>query len=427
MTQATDLLTPSNPPSAPARSGWLLRGLFAALVLALALALALVLLLVSTVFLQVTDDTPRRGLARSQERAPVVAPVIAGATATPAEEDAARLWDGHGPLNVLLMGLDQDDCKYGPEQTNDATRTDTMVLVRLDPKTHQVAMLSIPRDLLVSIPDHGPGKINTAHVYGESGDYPGGGPGLLKEVIWENLGLQVHRFVRLDLVGFKHVLEIVGGLDMDLLPQPGDPTTALWDDEFPDGHCGVMTINFKPGPQHLTPDQAIQYARSRHSTSDFDRNRRQQEVLVALRARLLQPDMILKAPQLLKEGLETVTTDFSPREIASLALLAKDVDTDAIARLQLDDKVLVSDRLQPSGQYVLRLIPGAAEEVMRRFQAFQAPPTATPMPTPDPNATPLPRRRVVPTAEPTLEAPVATAEPPTAEPPPPEEDEDEDG
>jgi LCP family protein required for cell wall assembly len=292
-------------------------------------------------------------------------------------------------------------------------------------------MLSIPRDLLVSIPDRGPGKINTAHVWGEADDYPGGGPGLLKEVIWENLGLQVHRFVRVDLAGFKHVLEIVGGLDMDLSPQPNNPKSALWDDEFPDGHCGVMTINFKPGPQHLTPDQVIQYARSRHSTSDFDRNRRQQEVLVALRARLLQPDMILKAPQLLKEGLDSVAYDFSKREIASLALIAKDIDTSTIAHLQLDGNSLTSGRLEPSGQWILRLVPDEAEKVMRQFQAFQPPPTNTPAPTRDPNATPPPRRRVLPTVEPTpapAEAqPPAPTEPPTAEPPPPEDpDEDED-
>ena len=85
------------------------------------------------------------------------------------------------------------------------------------------------------------------------------------------------------------------GLDMDLPPSADDPRMALVDHDFPDGHCGTMTIRFPVGPQHLAAAQVLQYARSRYSTDDFDRNRRQQDVLVALKERLLKLDMIIAA------------------------------------------------------------------------------------------------------------------------------------
>lgn len=364
-----------------ARSGWLLRGLFALLFVALAAAAGTVAVLVSTVALQRTDTRPTTQYQANN--APLVLPL---AEEDPAVADLPTVWDGHGPLNILLLGVDQVDCKYGDTQPDAATRTDTNILVRVDPKTKQVAMLSIPRDLLVYIPGHGTAKINTAHVWGEMGEFePGGGPGLLKEVIWENLGLQVHRFVRVDLVGFRRILEAVDGLDMDLPPSRNDPDTALYDDSFPDGGCGVMSIHFKPGPQHLTPEQVMQYARSRYSTSDFDRNRRQQEVLLALRARLLTPKMVLLAPQLLREFLATVDSDFSVREILSLANIARSLDSDRVVRLQLDEASLLNDRTM-DGQSVVRLIPAQADEVMRRFQAFEPPPTPVPAPTESPGA-----------------------------------------
>jgi LCP family protein required for cell wall assembly len=427
--------------------------LFSILFLGMMLLVAAVLLLVSTVALQLRDGRPAKAYGGVDDRPALVGPPpgLGPAVEPTIDPDvAARMWDGHGPLNVLLLGIDQADCKYGADQPTQATRTDTMILVRLDPKTRQVAMLSVPRDLLVNIPGEGPGKINTAHMWGEVHDYkPDGGPGLLKETLWESLGLQVHRYVRVDLEGFRKLLEILDGLDMDLPPQPDNPTVALWDDEYPDGHCGTMTLNFKPGRQHLSPEQVIQYARSRHSTSDFDRSRRQQEVLVALRARLLQPDIIWLAPELLKQLIETVKTDFTAREITSLAPLAQGVNTAGIAHLQLDEGALYDVPKSAYG-WVLRLKPVEAQEVLRRFQAFEPPPTATPVPTRDPNATRVPVRRR-PTAAPTAEitgdgtavdpnAPpgdgqavatpetppeAAPTEPPT-EPPPPPPDPDED-
>ncbi len=381
MTEATaPVSTPAVRP--PSRSGWLLRGMFALLFLALLVVAVAVALLVSTVLLQRTDTRPTTQY--QSNNAPLqLQPAEEGPAAA---ADLPAVWDGHGPLNILLLGVDQVDCRYGDEQPEAATRTDTMILVRVDPQTKQVAMLSIPRDLLVYIPGHGAAKINTAHVWGESDGFePGGGPGLLKEVIWETLGLQVHRFVRVDLVGFRHILEVVDGLDMDLPPARNDPTLALWDDNFPDGHCGVITIQFQPGPQHLAPEQVLQYARSRYSTSDFDRNRRQQEVLLALRARLLKLDMVPKAPQLLKEFLATVDSDFSVREILSLANLARGLDAASVVRLQLDEQSLVSDRTL-DGQSVVRLVPAQVDEVVRRFQAIEPPPTPTPQPTQAPSA-----------------------------------------
>jgi len=317
----------------------------------------------------------------------IVSPGLSNPTAVPVEADQG-LWDQHGPVNILLLGLDLDDCAL-PTHTK-ATRTDTIILVRVDPATKRASMLSIPRDLYVYVGyvpeigrDYGARKINTAHAIGAGAfpDDPDAGPRLLADVIQRNLEISVHRYIRIDLEGFRNVIDDgFGGLDMDLPASHDDPTVSLLDTDYPDGHCGTMTVRFEPGEQHLTGEQVLEYARSRKSSSDFDRSRRQMEVLMALRTAAKSPAVIPRLPRLIPTVLDTVDTDLTTSEILSLAPIARSMSGGDITTLRMDANVVYDDVLVIDGtpQYVLRYRQEVWDNIRRQFLDLSPPPTPTP-------------------------------------------------
>lgn len=367
-------------PAGRRRSGWGLRLLFAGVGLALLATASVVVWLVADTALSVLG-----GSAAAEPRPPLTQYVTAG-QADAAEPDAdpdsgPNVWDQHGPVNILLLGLDEDDCAAPTKGT--ARRTDTIILVRVDPQTRRAAMLSIPRDLYVFIPGYGAKKVNTAHVLGSDPDDPHAGPALLARVLRDNLELSAQRYVRIDFEAFQRVIdEGLGGLEMDLPPSPDDPTVSLYDTEYPDGHCGVMTIRFEPGRQRLSGDEVLQYARSRYSTSDFDRSRRQMEVLVAMKEQAAKASILPRLPKLLPAVLQTVDTDLTTSEIVSLARVARGVQREDIVSLRMDEGVVYPDMLTIDGvpQAVLRHNQAAFDEVRRQFLDL-ATPTPTPAPT----------------------------------------------
>ncbi len=374
MSQITSPIPTTTPPAAR-RSSWLLRALFGLLFAALGASALTVVALVGYTLLGVGD---RPTAARPDLAEPItrVEPI----SATPSEApiiSEVNVWDKHGPINVLLLGLDADDC-MAPEGLT--RRADTIILVRIDPESDAVSMLSIPRDLYVYIDASESGgpvgarKINTAHVFGtrfdEDGrEVPHSGPNLVKDTIRSNLGLTAHRYVRIDFQGFEQIVDALGGVEVDVPSSPEDPSIGLYDSEYPDGQCGTMTIDFPPGRQTLDGAQALQYARSRKSTSDFDRSRRQMQVLMAIRDRGTRLGVILDLPKLIPALRETIDTDLSPDEILSLAGIARRIDDEKVVRLQLDENALYDDLLVIDGvpQWVLRLQQEPFEAIRSQF------------------------------------------------------------
>ena len=165
--------------------------------------------------------------------------------------------------NILLLGIDKRAQELG------ASRTDTMIVATVDPETKTAAMLSIPRDLWVSIPSYSEGRINTAHFLGDRDDYPGGGPALAKKTVQYALGIPIHYYVRINFEGFEKLVDAIGGISIDV-------KEAIHDEEYPDGNYGYMTVDIPAGPQHMDGKTALQYARVRHGGSDFLRAKRQQ-------------------------------------------------------------------------------------------------------------------------------------------------------
>lgn len=235
--------------------------------------------------------------------------------------------EGDGRINILVMGKGGAG-HDGPELT------DTIMVISIDPKTKDVAMLSIPRDLYVKIPGHGSSKINAANA--------DGGPLLTEKVVETVIGVPIHYYVVVDFSGFRQAIDAVGGVNVNV-------TKALNDPLYPcDSENGKFCpIHFSAGLQSMTGTLALRYARSRETTSDFDRAARQQQVLVALRQKALQLSTLtnpVKLTNLIDAIGSHVKTDLQLGEIQKLAAIAKDIDQTKIVNKVLDtsaDGVLI--------------------------------------------------------------------------------------
>lgn len=217
-----------------------------------------------------------------------------------------------GPVHVLVLGTDQRPGEQGP------FRSDTMLLTRFDPGTPRVAVLAVPRDLWVAIPGWGENRINTAHFLG--------GPTLAKQTVESAFNLPVHYYVRLEFDDFVGIIDAMGGITVDV------PET-LHDEFYPTPDYGVTTIHIEAGTQHMDGETALIYARSRHSTSDFDRAQRQQQILAAMKRKLQQPTTWPRLPLVTYRVATSLDTDMATNEwpvLALIALRADNVDRYAI-------------------------------------------------------------------------------------------------
>jgi LCP family protein required for cell wall assembly len=236
---------------------------------------------------------------------------------TPAADDGP-VWGGRERVNILLIGLDNREDEGG-----DWARADTNMIVTIDPATRTAGILSIPRDVWMVYPISGgwrEDRINATWVHARATRYPGGGPALAKRVVSYNLGIPVHFVAYVDFHGFVRVVDMLGGLTVDV-PRP------LKDNEYPTEYYGYQRIYFPPGLQHMDGAQALMYARSRHQDSDIYRTSRQQQLMLAAREKALTLDLLPKLPRLMVEMKDTVQTDMKPAEILALARLAATIDT----------------------------------------------------------------------------------------------------
>src|SRR5688500_663965 len=197
--------------------------------------------------------------------------------------------NGQETVNFLLIGSDQ--------RSGTSFRTDTMVIAILRPHEGQVSLISIPRDLWVSIAGGENQRINTAYQRGISMDHPGGGPGLLKDTILYNLGIRIDHTAMVDFDGFRQIVDTLGGVDVPVSCPYTD--WRLIDPSYdPENENNWHLYTAGPGFVHMDGDLALWYARSRQKSSDFDRGRRQQEVLRSLFTQALKSDTLSRIPEL---------------------------------------------------------------------------------------------------------------------------------
>ncbi len=303
----------------------------------------------------------------------------------PEIEPSLTPWDGAGRVTILLLGLDYRDWEAGDEYS----RSDTMILLTLDPLTKTAGILSVPRDLWVDIPGFQHGKINTAYYLGDAYKLPGGGPGLAVKTVEEFLGVPIHYYAQVDFGAFVRFIDEIGGVKVDV-PEP--ITVDLL------GAGSQTKKKLKPGVQVLPGEWALAYARARYTDGgDFDRARRQQQVILGIRDRILSLDMlptlVAKAPALYAELAGGIHTNLSLEDATRLALLARDVREENIRQgvinqdyvvfgrspdnlsilIPLTDKIgLLRDEIFASSGALTPQTPGSAEERMRAEAASVA-------------------------------------------------------
>jgi polyisoprenyl-teichoic acid--peptidoglycan teichoic acid transferase len=246
-------------------------------------------------------------------------------------------------ISVLLVGSD-----FGKGYSH--SLTDTMIVVSIDPVEGAVVMASIPRDtarfeLYSGGTYHD--KLNSlmSRASSDPKRYPDGGLGTLSKQIGFMIGVPIDYIAYIDMGGFEAAIDAVGGVDVNV-------TKAINDNfyQFPNGPKG---FHLKKGLQHLDGPHAVAYVRSRYGAgdNDFTRARRQQELLVALRAKLLDPATLPRLPGLLDQISRLVTTNYPPDRIDQLLELSRRVQPDSIKRFVLGPPYAV----QPpgGGEYVL--------------------------------------------------------------------------
>ncbi|HEY2980489.1 MAG TPA: LCP family protein [Anaerolineales bacterium] len=246
-------------------------------------------------------------------------------------------------VNFLLIGSDK--------RPGASYRTDTMVIAILWPREGQVSLISIPRDLWIYIPTVGMQRINTAYQSGEIYGYPGGGPGLLKETIAYNLGIRIDHTAMVEFDGFRRIVDTLGGMDVPISCSYTD--WRLIDpsyDPFDDNNWWLYTVG--PGLIHMDGDLALWYARARSKSNDFDRGRRQQEVLRSIFNQALRTDTLNKIPQLYNDLSSTVVTDLGLGDVLKLAPYAPRL-TNADIRGYYIRPPHVSSWITPGGASVL--------------------------------------------------------------------------
>lgn len=215
-------------------------------------------------------------------------------------------------LNVLLVGLDR---RPG---TTRGGRTDTILVAFLDRTTDHVGLVSIPRDLYVEVPDHGPARINAAYGIGQRQRRDG--LALLQRVVEDTLSIPIHHRIAVDLDGFERSVDALGGVTVNVACPIQDNFVDLRE------ASGRRSLSLEVGPQFMDGRTAAMYVRSRHGRSDWDRARRQQAVLLGMKSKLLSAGGVGRIPAVWDELGESIRTDMSRMEMLSLAQRAAQTD-----------------------------------------------------------------------------------------------------
>ncbi len=236
-------------------------------------------------------------------------------------------WTGTSRVTVLMMGIDRRCGEVGP------VRTDSLMVVSIDPIGKTAAALSLPRDLWVEIPGFGVERINQAHYVGEIIEYPGGGPALAVDTVEAILGTDIHHYATVNFQAFVEVVDLMGGITLTV-PEPIDDPT------YPDECYGFDPFSIGAGEQNLDGATALKYARTRATQNgDIARAGRQQAVVLAVRDAAVSQvgELVLKAPRFWDTMTENVATTMQLEEALQLALLLPEIPRENIRQGVIGD------------------------------------------------------------------------------------------
>lgn len=242
---------------------------------------------------------------------------------------ANRIPQAEGQLNILLLGSD--------ERPGGGFRTDVIILLNLNPKTGKASMVSFPRDLYIPLPDYGYQRINTSQEFG--------GFELTQKTFEYNFGIHPDYYVMVNFNGFKNIIDILGGIDVN----SGQPLSDRCDiPGNPNKYCSI-----EAGVNHFDGDMALWYARSRYSTSDADRMRRCQEVIIGIFNAMMSRDAVNHGAELFQEMQTSVETNLNLEGVISLLPMANLITQPGNFRQFILGPDHTTVWIPPSGAYLL--------------------------------------------------------------------------
>ncbi len=232
-------------------------------------------------------------------------------------------------INILLLGI-------GGSGHDGPYLSDTNIILSIKPSTNEVAMVSIPRDLAVKINNHGVRKINNADAFGEA-EQAGSGGEYTRKIFQDTFNISIPYYTRVDFTAFKDLIDDVGGITIDV-------ERSFVDTAYPGPNDSFQTVSFDAGLQQMNGDRALMFTRSRHGTnsegSDFARAKRQQLVIAAFKKKLLSAGTYLNPITLQKiitSLSQHITTNLDFGQMMYLVSMAKDINSDQVKTLVLDD------------------------------------------------------------------------------------------
>jgi LCP family protein required for cell wall assembly len=256
--------------------------------------------------------------------------------------DIPPAWDGGSRITVLLIGLDYRDyiANEGPP------RSDTMILLTIDPLTKTAGMMSIPRDMWVNIPGFGYSRINTAYSSGEGAKLPGGGPELARKTVENFIGVPIQYYAQVDFNTFVQFIDLIGCIEVDV------PETLTLDRQG----SGNDHFTLQAGKaRKLCGEKALAYVRYRKDKEgDVARSRRQQAAIIAIRNKVLAPEnfgtLLGQADDFYNEFSSGIRTNM-PFDVAlRLGVLAKDMPISSIQQGVIDYTMVSLDSVKLAGQ-----------------------------------------------------------------------------
>ncbi|BBI35721.1 LCP family protein [Cohnella abietis] len=263
-------------------------------------------------------------------------------------------WEGSERVNILLMGGDERGIRKG-----EVARSDSMLIVSIDPPTKKIHLFSVLRDTQVAIPGFKDNRVNAAITLG--------GPELAMKTIGNLAGLDIQYYVYVDFQGFIKLVDAIGGVDFFVEKNMKYSDSA-------DGH--VYDINLQKGQQHLDGDKALQYVRFRHDKlSDFTRTERQREFLKAIAGKMQTGWNLIRLPDILGKVTPFMESNMSADDMLKLARLG--YKSNQAGSAQLPPMELVTD-IVVNGSAVLGVrnldaLKGYVQEVLNKDDSVTSP------------------------------------------------------
>ncbi len=269
---------------------------------------------------------------------------------------------GYDLVNILLLGADDE------VTGDDIARTDTMIILSINRTTGTVAMLSLPRDLFVWIPGWTMQRLNLAYTHGEQVGWTDGGFGLIRQTIFYNLGINVHYYAIINLSGFTQIVEAVGGVDVavDCAIQDYAIIGATVPTAAGEGDADAL-YTLPVGFYHFNGGEALWYARSRGNSSDFDRGRRQQQILRAIWRQTRSTGQLASLPDLWGEATQIVRTNLTFEDMVTLVPIALNLNTGNIEHFTFARLYHTTPWTTPDGSNVQIPNYDAVRELMTDF------------------------------------------------------------